>query len=331
MKALVFDKSGLENLQVRDAEQPATGLHDVLIRVKMASVNPIDYRVVTSIPNIRPIPHIPGAEFAGQVETVGDHVTKLKKGDRVAVYNRVFDGRCDMCLSNNEMLCRNGGMVGLVTNGGFAEYSVIPEENAFHIPDDVSWETAASLSVGALTSYHALRESGLKAYEDLVVFGASGNTGSFAVQFGKTFGANVIAVTGKSWLGDFGADYVFNHGEAVEKIGEVTSGKMADVVLNSLGLKTWSAALDVSGVLGRLVFFGTLTGNKVELDLNRIYGRHIRVIGTTGGRRDEFEELIAVSKNFKLRTWKKFKLEDGVKALESLLSEERDGRILLET
>jgi hypothetical protein len=131
-------------------------------------------------------------------------------------------------------------------------------------------------------------------------------------------------------LKDFGADCVFNYGEAVEKIGEATSGKMADVVLNSIGSETWSAALDVTGVLGRLVFFGTLTGNRVELDLNKIYGRHIRIIGTTGGRRDELEKLIAVSKNFKLRTWKKFRLEDGAKALGSLFSEERDGRILLE-
>jgi NADPH:quinone reductase-like Zn-dependent oxidoreductase len=106
---------------------------------------------------------------------------------------------------------------------------------------------------------------------------------------------------------------------------------MANVVLNSLGSETWSTALDVTGVLGRLVFFGTLTGSKVELDLNRIYNRHIRIIGTTGGRTKEFEELIAASKNLRLRIWKKFRLEDGAEAIGSLFAKGRDGRILIET
>ena len=125
----------------------------------------------------------------------------------------------------------------------------------------MSWEVAASLPVAALTPYHALKEAELKAYENLVVFGASGNTGNFALQFGKKFGANVIAISRKSWLRDFGADYTFSYEEAIEKIGAVTSGKMADVVLNSLGSETWIVALGATGFNGRLVFFGTLTGS----------------------------------------------------------------------
>ena len=185
MKALIFEKSGLDNLRVQDVEKPSISPHDVLIQVTMAGVNPIDYRVVNSMPNVKPMPHIPGAEFAGIVDQVGDHVTSVRKGDRVTVYNRIFDSLCDMCLSNNEMLCRNGGMVGIITNGAYAEYAAVPEKNAFKIPDEVGWEVAASLPVAALTPYHALKEAELKAYENLVVFGASGNTGNFAIQFGK--------------------------------------------------------------------------------------------------------------------------------------------------
>jgi D-arabinose 1-dehydrogenase-like Zn-dependent alcohol dehydrogenase len=67
------------------------------------------------MPGIKPIPHIPGAELAGIIEKVGDH-------DKVVVYNSICDGTCDMCLSGNEMLCRNAGIVGVITNGGFADY-----------------------------------------------------------------------------------------------------------------------------------------------------------------------------------------------------------------
>jgi NADPH:quinone reductase-like Zn-dependent oxidoreductase len=330
MKALVFGKSGLENLEIRDVDTPSVELDDVLIKVKMAGVNPIDFRVVNTMPVVKPMPHIPGAEFAGIVDEVGGRVSALKKGDRVTVYGRFFDGLCDMCLSNSEMLCRNGGIMGVITNGGFAEYVAVPEKNVFKLPDDLSWEMAASLPVAALTPYHALKTSELTINEDLVVFGASGNTGMFAVQLGKKIGANVIAVSRKSWLKNFGADYVVSLENAIEKINEITSGKMADVVLNSLGSETWSISLEALGLNGRLVFFGTLTGGSVNLALDKIYGKQAKIIGTTGGTRKELKELIAIVNGLKLRVWKKFKLDDGLNALKSLFSKERDGRILIE-
>jgi len=296
----------------------------------MAGVNPIDYSVVTRILNVKPMPHIPGAEFAGIIEEVGDSVTTVKKGDKVKVYNRVFDGTCDMCLSNSEMLCRNGGIMSVVTNGGYAQYVAVPEKNAFKLPDDTSWEIAASLPVAALTPYHALKKAELAPNENLVVFGASGNTGIFAIQFGKKFGANVIAISRKSWVKDFGADYIISFEDAIEKIKEITSGRMADVVLNSLGSETWSPSLEALGFNGRLVFFGTLTGGSVNLVLDRIYGKQTEIIGATGGTRKELKELVDTANSLRLKVWKKFKLEDGVDALKSLFSKERDGRILIE-
>ena len=111
MKAAIFEKPGLENLKIKhDVEQPKITDHDVLIRVKMAGVNPIDHITVSGTRGIKPLPHIPGAETSGVIEKIGQHVTRLKEGDRVIVYNRVFDGTCDMCLNGDEMLCRNGGL-----------------------------------------------------------------------------------------------------------------------------------------------------------------------------------------------------------------------------
>jgi D-arabinose 1-dehydrogenase-like Zn-dependent alcohol dehydrogenase len=83
-----------------------------------------------------------------------------------------------MCLSQCENQCRNEGkVIGLVTNGGFAEYIAVPEKNAFRIPDEMQWELAANIPVSTLTPYHALKEAALKVNESLVIFGASGNTG----------------------------------------------------------------------------------------------------------------------------------------------------------
>jgi D-arabinose 1-dehydrogenase-like Zn-dependent alcohol dehydrogenase len=81
------------------------------------------------------------------IEKVGNRVTALKEGDKVVLYNRIFDGTCDICLNGYEMLCRNGGIIGVNTNGGFAEYIIGSEKNAFKIPDDVEWDVAVKSSL----------------------------------------------------------------------------------------------------------------------------------------------------------------------------------------
>jgi NADPH:quinone reductase-like Zn-dependent oxidoreductase len=235
MKAAIFEKPGIENLKIKhDIEQLKITDHDVLIRVKAAGVNPFDHITISGTREIKPLPHIPGAETTGEIEKIGEHVSTLKKGDRVIVYNRVFDGTCDMCLNQCEMLCRGkdgGKEIGLVTNGGFAEYLTVPEKNAFKIPNEMQWELAASLPVTTLTPYHALKQTALKINEFLVIYGASGNTGMMATQFGKKMGAKVIAVSKDNWIKtDFGADYIINEYDKVaEKVKEITNGKMADV------------------------------------------------------------------------------------------------------
>jgi D-arabinose 1-dehydrogenase-like Zn-dependent alcohol dehydrogenase len=86
---------------------------------------------------VNPLPHVPRAEFAGVVEKIGSHVRTIKKGDRVTIYNRVFDNTCDMCISGNEMLYTTRGIISVVNNGGFSEYVSIPERNVFKIPYNI--------------------------------------------------------------------------------------------------------------------------------------------------------------------------------------------------
>jgi NADPH:quinone reductase-like Zn-dependent oxidoreductase len=336
MTAAVFETPGLENLRVIDnVEEPKINDHDVLIQVKVAGVNPIDHFVASgTLPRVYPLPHIPGAESSGIVEELGNHVnnSEIKKGDRVVVHNKVFDGTCDMCLGGLDMLCRNGGLIGAITNGGFAEYISVPERNVFKIPDKLDWDVAASLPVTSLTPYHALKEASLKLNEYLLVFGASGNTGMIAVQLGNKMGAKVIAVSKDDWIkSEFGADYIISNYEKVaENVKEITQGKMADVVMNSLGVGTWDSSFASVGVNGRWVAFGGLTGADVKLNVQSLYSKQIKLIGSTGGTRKEMQELIDISPKLKVRVWKKFDLENVKEALQALFAKERDGRILLD-
>jgi NADPH:quinone reductase-like Zn-dependent oxidoreductase len=338
MRAAIFETPGLDNLKVIDnAEEPKIKDHDVLIKIKTAGVNPIDNIVVTGmLPQIVPFPHIPGAESSGVVEQIGSHVSndKLKVGDRVVVHNKVFDGTCDLCLNGLDMICRNGGLIGAITNGGFAEYISVPERNVFKIPDDLNWDVAASLPVTSLTPYHALNEASVKLNEFLLVFGASGSTGMIAVQLAKKMGTKVIAVSKHNWIKtDFGADYVINdYDKVVEQVKEITQGKMAEVVMNSLGVGTWESSVASVGINGRLVTFGGLTGADVKLNVQSLYRKQIKIIGSTGGTRKELQDLITIAskEGLKVKVWKKFKLDEVKEALQALFSKERDGRILLD-
>lgn len=334
MRAAVFDKPGIENLKVMDnVEKPKLANPDnVLIKVKVAGLNPIDNVVVSgSIPAVRPIPHIPGAEVSGIVDEIGSEVSGLKKGDRVVIHNKVFDGKCDMCLSGLDMICRNGGLISVITNGGFAEYIVVPQRNVFKIPDDMDWDLAASLPVTVLTPFHALNEARMKINEFLLVFGATGNTGMIATQLGKRMGARVIAVSKEEWVRDFGADYIIrDYDRIVEQVREITSGKMADVVLNSLGIKTWDSSFESTGINGRLVSFGGLTGADVKLNIQSLYSRQIKLIGSTGGTRKELRDLIDNHDKLQLKKWKRFDLDNVQEALHALFSKERSGRIFLD-
>ena len=129
---------------------------------------------------------------------------------------------------------------------------------------------------------------------------------------------------------DFGAEKVFDSASAVEKLREFTGGEMADVVLNSLGEKFWDAGIKMLGYGGRMVGFGTLSGNMVQIDFNEMYSKQTRIIGSTGGTIEEFGRLVSNAASYKLKVWKKVGLGEVKSALESLEAPEREGRLLVD-
>ncbi len=105
---------------------------------------------------------------------------------------------------------------------------------------------------------------------------------------------------------------------------------MADVVLNSLGVNTWNSSFESVGINGRLVTFGVLTGESVELNVKSLYSKQIKLIGSSGGTRKQLQELIDISNELETRVWKKFKIDNTKEALQALFSRGREGRILLD-
>ena len=157
-----------------------------------------------------------------------------------------------------------------------------------------------------------------------------------AVQLAKKMGAKVIAVSKHNWIKESefgGADYLISdYNRVADQVKYITQGKMADVVLNSLGVDTWESSYASVGVNGRWVTFGTLSGPDIKLNLQSLYTKQMKLIGSTGGNRKELQEVIdmAANKEIRVKVWKKFKLDNVKEAIEALSAKERDGRILLE-
>jgi len=197
MKAIVYHNYGSpEVLKCEEIEKPAVGDHEVLIKVRAASVNPLDWRLMRGKPVFvrlmigglrKPKLTRPGVDVAGQVEAVGRSVTQFKPGDEG------FGG------------CR----------GAFAEYACAIEDRLALKPANLSFEDAAAVPVAAISALQGLRDKGrIQRGQKVLVDGASGGVGTFAVQIAKSFGAEVTAVCSTRNVDSarsIGADHVIDY------------------------------------------------------------------------------------------------------------------------
>jgi NADPH:quinone reductase-like Zn-dependent oxidoreductase len=195
MKAVVQDGYGSPDdvLQLREIEKPAAGDDRVLVRVRGASLNALDWHLMRRLPHVlsrmlgRPTPRVRGADMAGYVEAVGRNVTRFKPGDEV------FG----------------------VGTGAFAEYATTVEDRLAPKPRNLTFEQAAALPVAGCTALQGLRDKGeVKAGQRVLVYGAGGGVGTFAVQIAKALGAHVTAVSSTGnldLLRSIGADAVIDY------------------------------------------------------------------------------------------------------------------------
>ncbi len=232
MKAMVQDRYGQPDvLTLREVERPTPRAGEVLLRVRASSVNPADLFFVTGTPYplrlmagvFRPTQPTPGRDVAGVVEAVGPGVTRFSVGDEV--YGEV--------------------------HGAYAEYLRAPEKLIAHKPSNLDFASAGVAPLAAMAALRGLRDGGrVKAGDRVLVHGASGGVGTFAVQLAKFFGAEVTAVTsGKNaeLVRSIGADHVIDYTK--EDIGK--SKGAYDVVLDLIGtlsISGWRATLKPSGV-----------------------------------------------------------------------------------
>src|SRR5215469_11512263 len=246
MKAIVYHRYGSPDvLKCEEIEKPAVGDDEVLLRVRAASVNPADWHLMEGKPFLlrlsglgllQPKDMRLGRDVAGQVEAVGKNITKFKPGDAVF-------GACP---------------------GAFAQYACASESSLAMKPDSVTFEQAGSVAIAALTALQGLRDKGkIQPGQKVLINGAAGGVGTFAVQIAKSFGADVTGVCSTrnvEMVRSIGADHVVDY----TKEDFTKSADRYDVFLDNVGNHSLSECTRVLNPKGKYIIIGGPSGRWID-------------------------------------------------------------------
>ncbi|HET7657738.1 MAG TPA: zinc-binding dehydrogenase [Bacillales bacterium] len=325
MKAVVHvGNPGMDNVFIRDIDEPELGFGQVKVRLKSAGMNHRDLFV----PNRRSSEDPPvtlGSDGAGIVEAVGEGVDGIEVGQEVVINPSLG------WHENSSAPPEGFEILGNPDDGTFAEAIVVPAANIEAKPEYLTWEEAGVLPLGALTAYRALFTRG-KADAGMTVFipGVGSGVATFLVQMAKAVGARVV-VTSRSEEKrkralELGAD------AAVDSNGdwkEALADERIDLVIESVGAATWNQSLEALRPGGTMVVFGASAGDEVTLNLRSFFYGQYNLLGSTMGSSEEFRDMLQFIEQHKIRPVvdEYFPLDQAKQAFRKLSEGKQFGKI----
>ncbi len=305
MKAAVYreyNKDPTKVINIEDVDMPKLKPNEVMIKIEAAAYNYNDLWAIWGDPIKGPLPHISGSDAAGVVVETGSDVVKLKVGDRVVSHSNMSCRVCDLCTSGREYDCNDRLIWGFQTGplwGGFCQYSHLPEVNVAKIPDNVSFDDAAAVSMVGMTAWHMLiGRAKIRPGLTVLIMGGTSGVGMVGIQIAKLYGCDVIATAGNKEKMDkcleLGADHVVNHREAdwYKKVREITKKQGVDVVFEHIGKSTFPQEISLLKNGGTLVATGATTGYDSTIDLRYLFFKGTNLLGSTQGTKAELEQVI---------------------------------------
>jgi len=287
MKAVRFHQhGGPEVLRYEDAPDPQPAEGRAIVRVRACALNHLDLWERRGLDRVKlPLPHISGADVAGEV---------LETGERVMLQPGLRCGACAACRRGDDNQCVHYDVLGLRSDGGYAELIAVPLENLIPIPATLDFITAAAFPLTFLTAWHMLVARGRLRDGDVVLVLAGGSgVGQAAIQLARHFGARVFATSAPEKAARtraLGAEQVFDHYSVdfSKEVRRLTDGRGADIVVEHVGEATWDRSVRALATGGRLVTCGATSGFAASLDLRHLFARQLSLLGCYMGR---FAEL----------------------------------------
>jgi NADPH:quinone reductase-like Zn-dependent oxidoreductase len=320
---------------------PEPGPHEVLVQVRYAALNRLDDWVRRGWKGLDlEFPHIPCSDFSGTIAAIGSAVTGWTVGQAVAANPLIWCGRCRDCLRGDSNRCRRAHLLGENIGGTCAEYVVVPAINLVAIPAGYDMQQAAAASLVYVTAWHSLiAAGGLRAAERVLVVGAGGGVNTAAVQIACHAGCDVFVVAGNAekarqaheqgagWTHDRSVDP--NWSKAVYL---ATEKEGVDLVVDNVGEATWTHSLRTLRPGGRLVTVGGTTGYAAAVPVNLIFGRHLRIIGSTMGTQEDYLTVMELVFADKLRPIvdSVYPLTEFRAAMTRMLENRHFGKILID-
>jgi len=282
---------GIDHLVLAEHERPSPGCGQALVRVKAVSLNYRDLMVVKGLYNPKiPLPFIPFSDGAGEVVAVGEGVSRVAAGDRVAgIFMQDW-------LAGDLTEAKAKSALGGGKQGVLAEYVVLDGDGLVRVPEHLSYEEAATLPCAAVTAWHALMETGLRPGERVLLLG-TGGVSIFSLQFALMAGAEVIITSSSdeklAKAAQLGAAHSINYKAVPEwdrRVRELTGETGVDLVVEVGGAGTLPHSLKAVRTGGRISLIGVLTGAG-EMNPLPILMKKIRVQGILVGSREMFESM----------------------------------------
>lgn len=335
------------SLQVQDLDIPKATGSQVVVKVRSSGVchsdihlweggyEGIEGQFLKATDRGVTYPLTPGHEIAGMIESLGEEAEKeaIEKNDKVIVYPWIGEGLCPACRVGEENLCDKPRSLGVYTDGGYAEYVLVPSYKYLVKIGDLDTDVASTLSCSALTAYGAVKNADLKPNDNVVIVGAGGGLGLMAVQLAKAVtGARIIALDVDQEklkvAKENGADEVVSpkEGDPVKRVVEMTDNLGADAIIDFVnGSKTVETDMQLLRRRARVVLVG-LFGGELRLSLISMPTRAYKLIGSYTGSLNDLIELVSLAKRGVIKpvVSNRFKLDQATEALQML----KDGKIL---
>jgi NADPH:quinone reductase-like Zn-dependent oxidoreductase len=320
----IHEDGGPEVLRYEDVEDPVPAPGEVLVALRAAGVNHLDVWVRKGLPSV-PKPRILGADGAGVVAAVGDGVDGFAEGDRVVLNPGI--------PQDDRIL-----VVGEHTQGTYCELKALPAAQLYHLDESLSFEEGAAFPLVFETAYRMLvTKAAAQAGEWVLIWGIGGGVALAALELCRALGVRTIVTSSSREKLErsiaLGADVAVSHAEddVVAKVKEVTEGRGADVVVETVGEATWERSLAAAATEGRIVVCGATSGHSPPARLYRLWWKQLVVYGSTMGTPSDFEaayELVRTDRA-RIHVDSVFALAEAAKAHERLESGVQFGKIVL--